>query len=201
MLRKAQELAQKLNQFGNDLLGVLEKKDAEELSLLQNRQEAVIQNMTRAIKAAQLKAAQENLNELNESLASANQRLNHYQTLLLQGLSASETTQINLMIAAAAMHSGAAIGKIASAIAHAFPTSKFGIFILGAEYGGRDVGEVVDKGSEALESAGEALSMAGEVVGIQAAHERSVQEWELQKIMATSEIRQITAQIAGAKYQ
>ncbi len=38
MVRKAQELVAKLSQFGGELLSILEKKDAEELSMLQNRQ-------------------------------------------------------------------------------------------------------------------------------------------------------------------
>jgi hypothetical protein len=54
VFRKAQELADKVRQFGADLLAVLEKRDAEELSRLQGRQETVILAMTRAVKEAQL---------------------------------------------------------------------------------------------------------------------------------------------------
>ena len=44
----------RLRQLGNDLLGVLERGDAEELSLLQSRQEGEILAMTRAIKEEQV---------------------------------------------------------------------------------------------------------------------------------------------------
>ncbi|MEM9985690.1 MAG: hypothetical protein AAF804_11425, partial [Bacteroidota bacterium] len=53
MARKAQELVGKLNQFGGELLAALEKKDAEELSMLQGRQEMAILRMTLEVRQAQ----------------------------------------------------------------------------------------------------------------------------------------------------
>ena len=61
MLGKAQELVDRLGQFGGDLLTVLERRDAEELGLLQSRHEGVILGMTRAIKEEQVAVAQANL--------------------------------------------------------------------------------------------------------------------------------------------
>ena len=45
--RRAQELTDRLKQLGGDLLGAFERRDAEELTLLQNRQEAAILALTR----------------------------------------------------------------------------------------------------------------------------------------------------------
>ena len=71
MLRRAQDLVQRLSQLGSDLLGVLERRDAEELSLLQSRHEGAILALTRAIKEEQVGIARANLAELAESEAAA----------------------------------------------------------------------------------------------------------------------------------
>ena len=64
VFRRAQELVDKLRQSGAELLSVLERRDAEELGLLQSRQEGVILGLTRGIKEAEVKIAAERLEEL-----------------------------------------------------------------------------------------------------------------------------------------
>lgn len=201
MVRKAQELAQKLSQFGNDLLGALEKKDAEELSLLQNRQEGIILNLTRDIKQAQIQEATYNKLVLEESLTSTTDQSKHYERLLNQGLIQEEKTQLDLMITAASFMSAAGAIKLVAAIARALPESTIGVFSFGITIGGDEIGESIDKVAEGLETSGDAISMAGEALGIKAQHARSVDDWTLQKAMADSQIKQINLQLKGADLQ
>ena len=201
MVYKAKELVQKLNQFGNDLLAALEKKDAEELSMLQNRQEGVILGMTRSIKAAQLEEAKYNVTSLQTSLDAANHQVKHYDKLLKEGLSATESAQLGLMITGSTLMSFSAIGKIASAIAYGTGKVHIGLFTSGYTTGGETAGKALEATTEALEVGGDAISMIGEVLGIYAQHERSVQDWQLQRSMAESDVKQITAQLEGAKLQ
>jgi hypothetical protein len=201
MLRKAQELAQKLSQFGNDLLSALEKKDAEELSLLQNRQEGIILNMTRSIKEAQLEEAKYSRQALEESLISTTYQRDHYQGLLNAGLTALESAQIAMMLTGSGLMIASGVVKTLSAIAHAFPNVTLGVFSAGVETGGESTGEAVNKAAEALETSGDAISMIGDAIGIYAQHERSSQDWTLQKAMADSEITQLKLQIQGAFLQ
>ena len=201
MLRKAQDLVSKLSQFGGELLGTLEKKDAEALSLLQTRQEGVILAMTRSIREAQIQEAATNITALEESLTAANNQVTHYDKLLAEGLTPTESAQIGLMIAGAALMATSAVIKGASGLAWAFPNTTFGVFSTGVTTGAEHVGEAIDKISEALETGGDGISMIGEVLGMYAQHERTVQDWELQLSMANSDVKQITAQIEGAKLQ
>ena len=67
MISKAKEFAQMVEQFGNELLGAIEKKDAEALSILQNNNELSILNMTTMIKEKQIEDAQKNIESLQES--------------------------------------------------------------------------------------------------------------------------------------
>ncbi len=201
MLRKAQSLADKLSQFGNDLLSALEKKDAEELSLLQNRQEGIILNLTRSIKQAQVEESKYSRQALEESLVSTTYQRDHYDGLLTNGLTALEIAQIALMTYASYLMVGSGVVKVAAAIARVIPKVTLGPFSLGTTVGGDEIGEAIDKGAEAMETLGDGISMVGEAIGIFAQHERSKQDWTLQKAMAESEIKQINLQIQGAVLQ
>lgn len=201
MIRKAQELVQSLSQFGNDLLLTLEKRDAEELSLMQNKQEGVILSMTMSIKEAQVAEADTNLNYLKESRANAQYRAQKYAQLINAGLNEFERGQMTMSIVGASMMGVSAILKTASGLAHLFPESKFGVFILGAEFGGRNVGESIEKFAEALETGGDAVSMGGEAMGVNASFERMKEDWELQKTVSESEVKQLDFQINGAEWQ
>ena len=201
VLRRAQDLVQKLGQLGGDLLNALDRRDAEELALLQSRHEGAILAMTRAIKTDQVGIARANLAELAESEAAARARETHYQQLLDEGMTPLEEAQVALMVAASIAHNAAAAIKLASGIAHAFPQSKIGLFIAGLETGGDQAGSSLDKFSEFSESLGEGLSVTGEVLGTFASHQRMAEDWRLQLSTARSDVAQIAQQTEAATRQ
>ena len=82
---RAQNLAQKLIQYGNELLAALEKKDAEALSQMQTRQEGDILKMTIDIYQAQIDEAEQTILNLQESQRSAQQRIGLYQQWITNG--------------------------------------------------------------------------------------------------------------------
>ncbi|NEO90758.1 MAG: hypothetical protein F6K56_11100, partial [Moorea sp. SIO3G5] len=203
MLNKARELVGKLNQFGGDLLGAIEKKDSEALSLLQNRHEKEILEVTSRIKEAQLNEAIESLKSLHENKSSAENQKQHYEDLIDEGMLASEEAQIAKMKDAEALHSVSTVTKIAAGLVSAAPDVAIGPpFASHSKVGG---GSKIKDGlsliSEGSESYAEALSMGGEVAGIYAQFQRSKEDWELQRALAESEIIQLEAQIEGAKYR
>ncbi|MEV4316133.1 hemopexin repeat-containing protein [Actinocrispum sp. NPDC049592] len=201
MFRRAQELVDKLKQFGQDLLSVLERRDGEELSLLQNRQEGVILDMTRAIKDAQIEAAAANLRELQASKDATDQRIARYQRLVDNGLSALEQAQLGLMGTAAALHLTSGLLKLGAGIAYAVPQVKMGVFIMGMEWGGKQVGKVLDKAAEIPQSLAEGLQVTGELLGVRAEHDRTAEEWQFQLATAKNDLTQITHQVTGAEQQ
>ena len=201
MFNKAKELVQKLNQFGGELLQVLEKKDSEALSMMQNKQEAVILTMTQDIKQAQLEEAQANLLSLEHSLEGAKQRLAHYQQLKAVDFLPEERTQLNLMIASVAAHGVAVAFNVVSVVSHAVPNITIGPFSSGSTQGGNNLGEASSAAAEASSAIAEGLSIGGEIAGMIAAHERLKQDWDLQIMTNQSDIIQIEAQIEGAKLQ
>ncbi|WP_159079121.1 hemopexin repeat-containing protein [Plantactinospora sp. BC1] len=201
VFRRAQELVDRLRQFGGELLAALDRRDTEELGMLRGRQEGAILELTRDIKEAQIRIATEQLAELASGQSAAQERAGHYQKLIDEGMSTLERAQLDLMSSAASAHFASSLLKVASGIAHAVPQVKVGPFIIGVEHGGRQLGDSIDKASEFTESVGEGLSVVGEILGMQAQHERSASDWDLQLRTAQSDLVQIGHQMTGATHQ
>ncbi|GAA0398106.1 hypothetical protein Acor_34780 [Acrocarpospora corrugata] len=199
--RKAQDLVDRLRQFGNDLTSVLERRDNEELTVLQNRQAGAIQTMTLAIREAQVKIATENLSEAEASLAAAKARAKYYADLIEAGISSLQQAQLDSMNSAMISHFVSSGLKIGSAIAFVIPEMLIGPFIMGTSFGGKQIGEALDKGAEVAESFGEAFSVQGEIYGVRAEHERQDGDWKFQKQMAEADIVQLGHQVTVAGHQ
>ncbi len=201
MLSKARELTDRVTQFGNDLLGNIEKKEAEALSILQNRQEGLILKLSRDIKEAQLKEAEENLKNLQESKRSAEAQKAHYQELIDAGMIDEEEKQAALMTASSYIYIGIPALEIASAIANAAPNVSIGPpFASNVSTGGSTIGAALGFMASAAGSVAETLNLQGEIAGMRAQFKRTEQDWKLQLKIADSEIQQLDYQIEGAKW-
>ena len=140
MLEKAKAYADKVAQFGGDLLGAIEKKDAEDLEILHNKQEAGILQMNTQIKKDQIGDAKANIKSLEQSLKSAEEQYSHYDRLIKEGLIDHEETQIDMLIASTVLMGTAGVLKIAGSILYGLPEVHIGPFIAGSSVGGRNWG-------------------------------------------------------------
>ncbi|WP_299462925.1 hemopexin repeat-containing protein [uncultured Microscilla sp.] len=201
MLSKARELTGKVTQFGNDLLGTIEKKDAEELSILQNKQEALILDLNTQIKENQIADAIENIKNLEESKRSAEDQKKHHEDLKKDGMLSSEQNQIRLMTVSAGIQAAGVLADIVSGLSYVVPQVTAGPFSFGVTSGGRNIGSMLEQFAKAVSGASEPLSTLGEIFGMQAQFERMEQDWDLQILMSTSEIKQLEHQIASAQLQ
>ncbi|MCS7477877.1 hemopexin repeat-containing protein [Umezawaea endophytica] len=199
--RKAQELADRCKQLGADLLAAFDRRDSEELALLQNRQESAVLELTRRIRLDQVEIAQANLRELQAALTGADTRVGYYEKLIDEGLTPLQEAQIAMMSLGSAAHFVASGLKIGAAIASSAPQVYLGPFILGSSYGGEQVGDALSLGSEISESLGEGFSVLGELLGVRADQERQAQDWRLQLATSRADVAQIGQQIAGAQLQ
>ncbi len=201
MLEQAKQLADKVNQFGNDLLSNLEKRDSEVLSLMQTNQEGEILDLTIKVNQAQIEEAEFNLLSAEENLNEARARQEHYVNLIDDGLIAHEHAHIGLMITSNVLNAASGVLKIGSALAYAFPKVDVGPFKMGIQVGGDMVANGLDKISEAIQGVAQVTSLTGEIIGVYASHERQKQDWKLQLKTAESNIIQFEHQIAAAKLQ
>jgi DNA-binding transcriptional MerR regulator len=201
MISRAKELAGQLGQLGDALLGALEKKDSEEMALLQSRQEAVILKMSRNVKLGQLEAARQNTAQLRESLTSTQYRQKHFEGLIDEGILPLEKGQMAIIGVGGGLMTASAILKVASSIASAAPDAHLGLFIMGASHGGGRISGILENAAEALETGGDGISMFAEIPGIIAGVERMKSDWGLEVASAKSEIRQLEFQIKAAEIQ
>ena len=177
--RRATDLADQLKQLGADLLSAFERRDAEELNLLQNRQEAAVLELTRTVMQNQVEIAKAGLLELQAAQAGANQRAQHYQTLIANGLSALQQAQLAMMATGAALHFTASGLKIGASVASGAPEIYVGPFIMGTSFGGEEIGSSLSEAAEVSSMFGEAFSMLGEALGVRADQERQSEDWNL----------------------
>ena len=141
MISKAKEFAQMVDQFGGELLAAIEKRDAEELSILQNTNEYSILDLSTQIKEKQIEDAEKNIESLQKSKENAEAQKQHYVDLISEGWLSEEQQQIDMMIAGIALQSTAAFGYVLSAIAAIVPQFSLGPFNFGVTTGGMQIGE------------------------------------------------------------
>ncbi|NUP65612.1 MAG: hypothetical protein HOW71_25960 [Nonomuraea sp.] len=199
LYRRAQELTDRVCQFGANLQDVLERQDAEALSMLQSTQESGILELTRAVKAAQITDAEETLACLRTGLAGARARMTHFQQVIDAGVTPLQVAQLTMMAAASTAHFTSSGLRIGASVAHGAPQVLVGPFILGTMAGGDEIGDALDSVAGIAESLGEGLSVLGELLGVRAEQERAMQDNQLQLAIATNESAQIEHQVTSAE--
>lgn len=195
MVAKAQAITQTVIQLGQNLLSVLEKQDAEQLSLLYNSNQQNLLALTRTSKQDQLEAATQSAQSLQASLQNAQDRLAHYTQLLNSGLSAGEKAQIALEAYAIALQTLAQPIKQIAIAGYLTPT------IYGLADGGMKIGDAILQGANTLEGTSNAVSMAAGLASTIAGYQRRTEDWELQQTLAQDDLNQINCQILAAQYQ
>ncbi|WP_264336191.1 Tc toxin subunit A-related protein [Wolbachia endosymbiont (group B) of Chorthippus brunneus] len=193
MITYAKSIADTVTQIGSELLSVLEKKDAEALTLLYNKQEGIMANLMTTIKEKAIEALKEEAKALDASLSSAKDRKSHYEKLINDGLSGSEIAAIATAITATGLLTLSIPLEIAAVAVHLVPN------IFGLACGGSDFGRSVEAGAKALATTANTLSNISQNISTSASYERRAQDWDLQKIMATYDTEQISHQIEANK--
>lgn len=195
LMARARDLTGKLKTLSDNLLAALEKKDSEELSQLQHHQEESMLQLVTLLKTEQLKEAEFSLLNLQETKQRAIDQEKDYANRIKPGKLKEEQIQIDMMMAGAALHGAVVLGRMISGLSYVFPQVTLGPFSFGVTTGGRDVGAMLGQFGEAVQAAAEGTSMGGEAAGVMAQFKRTEEEWNLQRAMAASEIKQIDHQI------
>lgn len=195
MVAKSQALAQTVTQLGQSLLTVLEKQDAEQLSLLYSTNQQNILALTRTSKQDQLEAATQNILSLQASLQNAKDRLDHYSELIEGGLSDKEKDQLRIEEDAINLQIRAQSIKGLAIASYLIPT------VYGLAAGDFNPGDAVVQGAGIAEGFSNAYSMQSGLAGTMAGYDRRLEDWELQETLAQDDINQIQYQIVAAQYQ
>lgn len=193
IIEKSKEIAQMVIQFGQSLLGALEKRDAEQLALMANLQQQQLLALTQQSLQERVNAVQASLNALQFSLKNATDRLNYYVKMLAHPLSSSEAAQIELDNVAVRFQVAAQVVKAGAVAGYLLPN------IFGLADGGMNFGGAIQSVANVMEGSAFASNMAAGLSGTIASYQRRSQEWELQKNLAQDDIQQIQAQMISVQ--
>jgi len=227
LAQKAGELCADLKSLGAALLSALEKRDAEELTLIRAGHETSLLELVGQVKEKQLAEAEQNLVALRKSRALAEARYSHYQKLLgvisssvpadgqtiadqtdsplaatleTEGVKmiGHEQAEIDALTTAHAFQVLSELCDIHASIAHGFPNFHIQPWGLGATFGGANVGSALTAFANQFRAfAGEFTYQANRSAKLGQFVLRQ-HDWTLQNNLAAREIMQIDQQILAA---
>lgn len=198
MLQKANELTNEVKGLGASLLSVLEKKDAEALSLLRSGHEQHLLKVIKQVREQQVEEAKENLNGLNALKRATEERRDYFGSKEYKN--ASEKAYANLTQTSHAVQVLLDGNSALASLVHLIPETKIGsAFTIGTTYGGINLGNAAMAALEGGRALASALRTAGEMANIKAIFQRRDEEWKFQTQMAELDLKQISKQITASE--
>jgi hypothetical protein len=213
LLQRARTACDRAHSFGQSLLSAIEKRESEELARLRSKHELTLLRASKRVRDEQVGEAQESLEALFKSRASAEVRHQYYSTR--QRLNIQEAAEGEALEEAARSERLAAAASAAAAdraLIPNFPQSISGGYRyppstgffeasggVNYDFGGRLFSNIEQqKASRATYEAGHYRAEAGRLAR-QAQYDRRWEDWQLQKELAENDIKQIDRQIASAE--
>ena len=198
LLQKANELCNDVKGLGSELLAALEKKDAEQLSLIRSSHELSMLDAVRDIKASQVGEANENLNSLMAAQKVIEERRNYYSARPYKN--PSEDLYFSSTNSASELQQIIALNNLLASVIYLIPTFKIGgPFTIGIEGGGPTLGNAARTAIQASESGANLLRLYGEMANVKGAYDRRQDDWNFQAKSAELELKQMVKQIAAAE--
>ncbi|MGD1858286.1 MAG: LamG-like jellyroll fold domain-containing protein [Leptolyngbyaceae cyanobacterium] len=204
ILDKAKELLGTAISLGSDLLGAIENRDSERLSVLENTHERVLLNLTTKIKELTQEQATDSIAALRANQTNIQNKRDRYDRLVNDGLSFGEAAELTLSAVAQAAKTAGVASKIIAGIFTVIPDVSSGgagisspLFI--ATTGGSKIADNADFAAEALELLAEGLQISADLSGKLGEYARREEEWEFERDTADHELEEIKFQISEAQ--
>lgn len=195
-VQKAIQYSSEVQSLGGALLSALEKKDAEQLSLLRSSQELNLLKATKDLKKLQLNEAEEAYEASVKSKELAEIRYNYYKDI--EKISAKETLSFELTDAAMVYQTlGQGLDTLAS-VMHLIPDNTATV-PPSTTFGGSNMGNALNAYANYYRMYGSIFSHMSNRTSILAGYDRRSDDWKLQEDLAEKEMEQIDKQIEAAK--
>lgn len=199
LLERARSAVQQVMQFGTTLQGVLERRDADALAVLQQTQQGPLLALAQAVHTANLASLDHSLVALRKSREGAQARQQHYAGLVSEHISLGEQNVMTLRGEATEKQELAAESRLLASFLDAVPCEfTAGVsFGLGIAYMGTWVRLYAELNElDGLKKQGESSKLE-----VSEQYRRRRQDWQLQRDQAGHELQQLDAQIAAAEAQ
>lgn len=190
-LESAKGLVAQLTQYGNTLLSIIERQDAEKMAmLLQTQGLALFKQSLEMQKTSQEELANEK-EALNVAITAADERYKHYKALYDENINSGEQKVIDLHTAANALMASAKPLYMASALANLAPN------IFGLADGGMHYGGVPTAIALGIETAATGVLASADKTSQSEMYRRRRQDWQQMYPNADYEHQQLTKQLAA----
>ena len=196
MAQKALELCADVKALGNALLGVLEKRDAEEMALLRAGHELKLLQVVSDVKKLQLDEARENLSALKTMRKITEVRYDYY--VEIEKLSAKEALHLNKLEAAQILQSIGQGYDLAAQYSRLIPETTASV-PPAATFGGANLGQALNFYGSYHRFLSSIESYQANKASIEAGHDRRWDDWKLQEKLASRELTHIDKQITAAE--
>jgi hypothetical protein len=197
ILQKANELCNDVKTFGASLLTALEKKDAEELSLIRSSHELAILQLAKDIKAAQLQEAKHNLANLEKQRDSVEFRRNFYLNRPFTNSPEKEYFQQSKRALISQEVQQAA--DLAAGLLFKVPSTTAGAWSWGITTGGQHFGAAASAIGRAAGGVAAYFTFEASMASTKGSFERRQDEWTFLAKQADQELAQLDHQIAAAE--
>ncbi len=202
VLQKAVELCADVKALGAALLSALEKKDAEELSLLRSGHEIKLLDAVRQIKEQQIEEAKATLEGLIQSRVVTETRHQYYASR--EYTNANEKLHLAKLETAHVLQTIGQGLELAASTAFSIPefdigTSGISSPVVKVRFGGSNVGQALQSHSRFMNLVASLISYQANIASIKGGYNRRQDDWKLQEDLAAKELDQIDKQIVAAE--
>jgi hypothetical protein len=200
MLQQANELCNDAKSLGNSLFSALEKKDGEEMALLRSGHEQNMLEMIKNIKEKQRDETKANLDSLQASRITVEQRMAYYNNNASNYLNPSEKLYFDSTNTAINIHKVLEMKNYLASVLAFTPEFKAGSgFTLGTSFGGSNLAAAAHATINALQSIASLSRLQGESANMKGGYDRRMDEWKFQSKSAELELKQIDKLILAAE--
>ncbi|MEI6766947.1 MAG: neuraminidase-like domain-containing protein [Bacteroidota bacterium] len=194
---KAVEFCNEVKQLGEKLLTVLEKRDAESLTLLRSTQEINIQEAIKQVRKLQVNESEENVEALNRSVELTQEKIDYY--LSREFMNSLESASYTLSATSVGLQNGVAIIQTIASILNMIPEIRVGLgftsdLIDGSKFAGST--NLIVNG---MQTAIGIIDRNSGLLSIQGGYKRRLDEWQFQAKLSKLELNQINQQILATQ--
>ena len=198
LLGKAQDYCAEAKSLGGQLQAALEKKDAEELTLIRDSQGLAIQKLTRNLKKLSVEEAKQNLAAMQHSLASAQIQKAFLDPRAQELMNGPEQAALGMAIASDALMKVEGGGMAIASVLRAFPDIYAGI-AAAVKTGGESWGNAAELLAKNAGVASSILRSAASHTSTVASYIRRREDWNNQLDQTQERIKELERQIIAAE--
>jgi len=195
LLEKAKQYCGTAQNFGAALYSAIEKRDSEEMAQLRNVHEQNILTLSTKIRKNNLDQAKTRKEVLEESRIGIIQRVEHYASLVEEGLIAWENVEAIAKWTSGIIRGAEGISHTIASISGVLPDigSPFAM-----KYGGTQLSSGFEKAGFALDSFAKVADNVAMLAGLEGGHQRREQDWKFQFEIFSQDLNGIDKQIQNA---